>query len=140
MVDAACLAAPDGFVIVDDPSPDAFVLPGRPGRVVVSTGMLDILDPGERAILLAHERTHLAEHHYAFVALAQLGAAANPLLRPLAAAVAYTVERWADEQAAMVTDDRRRVARTVGKAALASRRGRTRACLEVRCVTVCRDL
>jgi hypothetical protein len=125
MVDAACLAAPDGFVIVDDPAPDAFALPGRPGRVVVSTGMLDILDPGERAILLAHERTHLAEHHYAFVALAQLGAAANPLLRPLAAAVAYTVERWADEQAATVTDDRRRVAHTVGKAALASRRDRT---------------
>jgi Zn-dependent protease with chaperone function len=122
MVDAACLAAPDGFVIVDDPAPEAFALPGRPGRVVISTGMLEVLDPGERDILLAHERTHLTEHHYAFVALAQLGAAANPLLRPLAAAVAYTVERWADEQAATVTGDRRSVARTVGKAALASRR------------------
>jgi Zn-dependent protease with chaperone function len=94
--DAACLAATDGLVIVDDPVPEAYALPGLPGRVVVSTGMLDTLDPGERAILLAHERTHLAGHHYAFVALAQLGAAANPLLRPLAAAVTYTVERWAD--------------------------------------------
>ena len=126
MVDAACLAAPDGFVIVDDPTPDAFALPGRPGRVVVSTGMLEVLDPGERDILLAHERTHLAEHHYVFVALAQLGAAINPLLRPLAAAVAYTVERWADEQATAITGDRRCVARTVGKAALASHRARSR--------------
>jgi Zn-dependent protease with chaperone function len=124
--DAACLAATDGLVIVEDPVPDAYALPGLPGRVVVSTGMLDTLDPGERAILLAHERTHLAGHHYAFVALAQLGAAANPLLRPLATAVAYTVERWADERAAAVTGDRRRVARTVGKAALAVGRARSR--------------
>ncbi|GLY79139.1 M56 family metallopeptidase [Actinoallomurus iriomotensis] len=125
-MDAACLAATDDLVIVEDPVPDAYALPGLPGRVVVSTGMLDTLDPGERAILLAHERTHLAGHHYAFVALAQLGAAANPLLRPLATAVAYTVERWADERAAAVTGDRRRVAHAVGKAALAAGRGRGR--------------
>jgi Zn-dependent protease with chaperone function len=126
IVDAACLAAKDDFVIVDDPVPEAFALPGRPGRIVVSTGMLDALDTGERDILLAHERAHLAEHHYVFVALAQLCAAANPLLRPLAAAVAYTVERWADEHAATVTGDRRRVARTVGKAALAAHKSRAR--------------
>jgi Zn-dependent protease with chaperone function len=124
--DAACLAATDDLVIVDDPVPEAFALPGLPGRVIVSTGMLDTLDPGERDVLLAHERAHLAEHHYVFVALAQLGAAANPLLRPLATAVAYTVERWADEHAARVTGDRRRAARTVGKAALATGRRRSR--------------
>jgi Zn-dependent protease with chaperone function len=125
-MDAACLAAKDGLVIVDDPVPEAFALPGLPGRVVVSTGMLAALDTGEHDVLLAHERAHLADHHYVFVALAQLGAAANPLLRPLATAVAYTVERWADEHAAAVTGDRRRVARTVGKAALAAHRSRTR--------------
>jgi Zn-dependent protease with chaperone function len=125
-MDAACLAATNGLVIVDDPVPEAFALPGLPGRVVVSTGMLDALDTSEREILLAHERAHLADHHYLFVALAQLGAATNPLLRPLAAAVAYTVERWADERAAAVTGDRRRVARTVGKAALAAHHSRTR--------------
>ncbi|MGW2649086.1 hypothetical protein ACWC2T_30245 [Streptomyces sp. NPDC001393] len=32
------------------------------------------------------------------------------------------VERWADEEAALATCDRRRVARTIGKAALARRR------------------
>ncbi len=126
VVDAACLAAADGYVVVDDPVPDAFALPGRPGRVVVSTGMLAALDTAERDVLLAHERAHLAEHHYAFVALAQLCAAANPLLRPLASAVTYTVERWADESAAAVTGDRRRVARTVGKAALAAHQSRAR--------------
>jgi Zn-dependent protease with chaperone function len=125
-MDAACLAATGDLVIVDDPVPEAFALPGLPGRVVISTGMLDALDTSEREILLAHERAHLADHHYLFVAFAQLGAAANPLLRPLAAAVAYTVERWADERAAAVTGDRRRVARTVGKAALAAHHNRTR--------------
>jgi hypothetical protein len=122
-LDAACVPAPDGLMILDDPAPDAFALPGLPGRVVVSTGMLRVLDDGEQRILLAHERAHLDNHHYLFVALAQFGAAANPLLRPLAHAATYTVERWADERAAAITTgDRDRVARTVGKAALAVRR------------------
>ena len=122
-LDAACMPAqPDGLVVVDDPAPEAFALPGVPGRVIVSTGMLQALDASEHDILLAHERAHLNSHHYAFVALAQLGAAANPLLRPFAQAVTYTVERWADERAASATGDRRRVARTVGKAALAAHR------------------
>jgi hypothetical protein len=84
--------------------------------------MLQALDAGEHDILVAHERAHLEGHHYAFVGLAQFGAAANPLLSPFARAVTYTVERWADERAASATGDRHRVARTVGKAALAAHR------------------
>ncbi|MER6122378.1 M56 family metallopeptidase [Streptomyces sp. NPDC001795] len=121
-VDAACMPARDGLVVVEDEAPDAYALPGLPGRVVVSTGMLHTLHESEHDILLAHERAHLTGHHYAFVALAQLGAAADPLLRPLADAVTYTIERWADENAATATGDRKRVARTVGKAALAAHR------------------
>ncbi|MFJ9559441.1 M56 family metallopeptidase [Streptomyces fuscichromogenes] len=120
--EAACMPTRDGLVVMENDAPDAFALPGLPGRVVVSTGMLHALDESEHDILLTHERAHLTAHHYAFVALAQLGAAANPLLRPLAAAVTYTIERWADENAAASTGDRRRVARTVGKAALAAHR------------------
>jgi Peptidase family M48 len=123
---AAFLPAPDGLIVVDDEAPDAFALPGLPGRVVVSTGMLQTLDETEHDILLAHERAHLSAHHYLFVTLAQLGAAANPLLRPLASAVTYTVERWADERAAAVIGDRVRVAQAVGKAALATRHARIR--------------
>ncbi|GGJ61062.1 M56 family metallopeptidase [Streptomyces brasiliensis] len=119
-LDAACMPTRDGLVVVADEAPDAYALPGLPGRVVVSTGMLDALHESEYEILLAHERAHLAGHHYAFVALAQLGAAANPLLRPFATAVTYTIERWADEKAASGTGDRTRVARAVGKAALAA--------------------
>ncbi|MEV8556400.1 M56 family metallopeptidase [Streptomyces sp. NPDC051917] len=121
-MDAACMPARDGLVVMEDEAPDAYALPGLPGRVVISTGMLHTLDEAEHDILLAHERAHLAAHHYAFVALAQLGAAANPLLRPLATAVTYSIERWADENAAASTGDRKRVARAVGKAALAAHR------------------
>ena len=54
--------------------------------------------------------------------MAHLAAAANPLLRPVSAAVAYTVERWADEDAAAEVDNRRLAARTIGKAALVAAR------------------
>jgi hypothetical protein len=52
-------------VVVPDGAPDACTVPGWPGQIVNTTGMLDTLYPAERQVLLAH-----------FVA------AANPLLRP----------------------------------------------------------
>ena len=121
-LDAACLPGPEQVVVVGDPHPDAFALPGMPGRVVVSTGMLDALDASDREAMLAHERAHLSCHHYAFVAAAHLAASLNPLLRPVADAVTYTVERWADEHAAASCGDRKQVAQAVGKAALATNR------------------
>ena len=105
------------LAVLDDPDPDAYALPGLPGRVVVTAGMLDALDERERQALLAHERAHLAGAHYLFTAAAQLAAAANPLLLPLAAAVRFSAERWADERAAHTCGDRRLVAVTIAKAA-----------------------
>jgi Zn-dependent protease with chaperone function len=119
---AACLPGSGELVVLEDASPEAFALPGRPGRpgrIVVSTGMLATLD-AERRVLLAHERAHLRCRHYLFIAAAQLAAAANPLLRPAATAVAYTAERWADEYAAATCGNRRLVATAIGKAALAT--------------------
>ena len=49
----------------------------------------------ERGVLLAHERSHARGSHYLFTSAARLAAAANPLLRPVAAQTGYTVERWA---------------------------------------------
>lgn len=122
--EAACLPGEGQLVVLEAPAAEAFAMPGLPGRIVVSTGMLQALDSGDRQVLLAHESAHLRAHHYLFTNTAQLAAVANPLLRPLASTVAYTVERWADEHAATVTGDRRRVAVAVGKAALAARRTR----------------
>jgi hypothetical protein len=112
------------LAVLDDPEPDAYALPGLPGRIVVTSGMLDALDDRERQVLVAHERAHLDCGHYLFVTAAHLAAAANPLLRPVESAVRYAVERWADEYAAGRVGDRRVAAVTVGKAALLSRTSR----------------
>ena len=114
-------------VVTEDSSADAYTIPGRPGRIVVSAGMLDTLDDAGRAALLAHERAHLSGRHYAFTSAARFAAAANPLLRPLAAAVEFTVERWADERAATAVGDRRLVAETIARAAVAVKRTRSHA-------------
>jgi hypothetical protein len=119
---ARCLPGSGQVVVVPDGAADAYTVPGWPGRIVVTAGMMDALAPAERDVLLAHERAHAANHHYLFTALSHFAAAANPLLRPVAAAVGYTVERWADESAAGHCGDRRLAARAVGKAALASSR------------------
>lgn len=73
--------APTGLVIVKDDHPDAYTLPGVTGRVVISTAMLRALPADERRVLLAHEQSHLRHRHHAFTQLADLAAAANPLLR-----------------------------------------------------------
>ncbi|HWG28701.1 M56 family metallopeptidase [Actinospica sp.] len=109
------------LVVTGDAAADAYAVPGRPGRIVVSTGMLGVLDDRGRAALLAHERAHLTGRHHWFTAVARLAAAANPLVRPLASAVEYSVERWADESAAAAVGDRQLVARAIASAALAAK-------------------
>ncbi|MGX1567609.1 M56 family metallopeptidase, partial [Streptomyces sp. NPDC055509] len=118
--------------VLPDAAPYAYALPGgrsggapargpRAGRVVVTTGLLDQLRSAERRALFAHERAHLAARHDRFLLAVQLAARANPFLRPLRTAVAYTAERWADEEAARAIGSRRTVARAIGTAALVSR-------------------
>jgi len=106
-------------VVTDDEAADAYTLPGWPCRIVVTAGMMRALTAAERQVLLAHEQTHAAWFHYLFTSAARVAAAANPLLRPVATAVGYTVERWADERAATVTGNRPLAARAVAQAAMA---------------------
>jgi Zn-dependent protease with chaperone function len=108
------------LVVVDDPVPHTFAVPGAAGRVVVSTGILRTLDAAQRRALLAHERSHLRNRHHWFLIATRLAAAVDPLLYPLLTAVTFTVERWADEDAAAAVNDRRLVARTLAVAALAT--------------------
>ena len=107
-------------VVTDDEAADAYTLPGWPCRIVVTAGMMRALTAAERQVLLAHERTHAAWFHFLFTSAARVAAAANPLLRPVASAVGYTVERWADERAAAVTGNRPLAARAVARAAMAA--------------------
>ncbi|MEV7322360.1 M56 family metallopeptidase [Streptomyces sp. NPDC093970] len=104
--------------------PKAFAIPGRPGRILVTSAMLGALAPAERRVLLAHERAHLRYRHGRLVTAATLAAAANPLLGPVRSAVTFLVERWADEQAATEVGDRVTTARALARAALSTGRAR----------------
>lgn len=113
-------AADSELIVLADRQPQAFALPGRPGRVVVSTGMLHALAQPEREVLLAHERSHLRHHHHRYAAATALAAGVNPLLRRTQRDVDYLIERWADEDAAAAVGSRRLAADSLAKAALAT--------------------
>ena len=108
------------LTIVHAPEPEAVALPGWPGSIVVTSGMLRVLDPAERAVLLAHERAHLRGAHWVFRLATRLGAALLPTVKPAVASCDRALERWADEAAAAEVGDRHLTARCVAKAALAS--------------------
>jgi Zn-dependent protease with chaperone function len=110
---------PGELTVVPVDAAHAFAVPGRPGRVVVTRGLLALLDAKERRVVLAHERAHLAGWHHGLRALAEVCAAINPLLIPVRESVAFLVERNADEHAATVSGSREVTARALAKAALA---------------------
>ncbi|MFD5144041.1 M56 family metallopeptidase [Streptomyces sp. NPDC058401] len=117
-------AVSDGdLLVVPDGDPHAFALPawrGRAGRVVVTTGMLRILGPAERAVLLGHERAHLRGRHHLLSLTADIAAAVHPALRSLRPALDFHLERWADESAATAVGNRRLAATAIARAALAA--------------------
>jgi Zn-dependent protease with chaperone function len=140
------LAGPDRLVITRDDRPAAYAVPSRAGAIVVSTGMLALLSAPERQALLAHEEAHLRHRHAVYVLLADLAAAANPLLRPLAGRVRLAVELHADQDAAAEIGDHRAVARALARASLAVSAagpgphgslamGQTDACARIRALT-----
>jgi Zn-dependent protease with chaperone function len=98
---AAALPARGGeLAVVDVALRQALAVPGRPGRIVVTTGLLRSLDGGQRRALLAHERSHLVRGHHWHQSAAALACAANPLLWRIPAMLELSCERWADEDAA----------------------------------------
>lgn len=52
-----------GALVVDHPAAAAYCLPGLRPEIVISAGVLDLLDADELAAVLAHERAHLRERH-----------------------------------------------------------------------------
>lgn len=119
---AASLPGDGELVVLDDPVPEAFAVPGRAGRTVLTTGMLRTLDAGGRRAVLAHERSHLAHRHDVHQSVIEVAAALSPLLRRLPAALELCCERQADEDAA-ASCHRATVADALARAALAAARG-----------------
>jgi beta-lactamase regulating signal transducer with metallopeptidase domain len=111
---------PDGdLFVIEAESPTAFAVPGRHPHVVVSTGMLDLLDADEQRAMLAHERAHLRHHHHRLIIATEVAASLFPPLWLPARRVRYATERWADEDAALEVGDATIVARAIARAALA---------------------
>ncbi len=91
------------IIIVDDDSVYAYACrpwPLRPGVVLISKGLTRTLDDDARAAVVAHERSHLAHHHALYQLASVMIGALNPLLRPIRREIDFSLERWADEDAA----------------------------------------
>jgi len=96
-----------GAMVLDHPQPHAYCVAGRHPTVVLTTGALQALDPGQLEAVLAHERAHLAGHHHVLLAMARIGRQVlpfMPLLRDADAQVARLVELHADDAAARAHD------------------------------------
>ena len=122
----ACPAGGGELVVIADPVPQAFAVPSLlryPGHVVVSSAMLRALDAEERAVLLAHERSHLRNRHSWLRSTVGIAGALQPLLGRVGDQLAAILERWADEDAAGMVAERRVAARSLGRAALATLEG-----------------
>jgi Zn-dependent protease with chaperone function len=94
-------AAP-GALVLDHPAAAAYCLPGVRPRVVVSAGALRLLDGGQLAAVLSHERAHARERHdlvlLPFTALCR-ALPGVPWVRAAQATVALLVEMRADDRA-----------------------------------------
>lgn len=109
--DALALVSRDdvalGATLVETDTAAAYCLPGRHGRIVLTTGAVRALDADELAAVIAHERAHLRERHHLAVAAANGLASAFPrvpLFAAAAAEIARLVELRADDAAAGDTD------------------------------------
>lgn len=91
-----------GALVVDHPAATAYCVPGLRSAIVVSAGALDLLDAGELAAVLAHERAHLRARHdlvlLPFTALL-LAFRWSAVARQANTQVALLVEMLADDRA-----------------------------------------
>ena len=98
-----------GAVLVEHPQPMAYCVAGRQPTVIVTSGALRALDPGQVEAVLAHERAHLTWHHHQLLALARISHRALPfvpLMRAAEAQVQRLVEMHADDTATQMRDPR----------------------------------
>jgi Zn-dependent protease with chaperone function len=94
-----------GAVLVEDSRPAAYCVAGRHPTVIMTTGAVAALNPGQLDAVLAHERAHLAGHHHWLLAMARIGRQVLPfvpLMRDADAQVARLVELHADDTAKRV--------------------------------------
>jgi hypothetical protein len=96
-----------GAVLVEHSQPAAYCVAGRHPTVIVTTGALQALAPGQLDAVLAHERAHLAWRHHRLLAMARSSRRVLPflpLMRDAEAQVERLVELHADDAATQARD------------------------------------
>lgn len=102
----------------DSTEPFAVTVPGRGGRIIISTALVDLVSDDELRAVIAHEHTHAEQRHDRFLLTCRIVTAALPMLQPIATRLQFALERWADETAAYDCGDRNLVARALASVAL----------------------
>jgi Zn-dependent protease with chaperone function len=96
-----------GAVLLEHSQPAAYCVAGRHPTVILTTGALQALAPGQLEAVLAHERAHLAWRHHRLLAMARISRRALPflpLMRDTEAQVQRLVELHADDAATQARD------------------------------------
>lgn len=94
-------------MVLEHASCAAYCVPGRGGRVVVTTATLEALDDAQLAAVLQHERAHLRGRHHLVIQAASALRAAFPFVPAFAWAegeVGRLAEMLADDAAVRHTD------------------------------------
>jgi len=89
-----------GAIVLDDPRPAAYALPGWRHRIVITTGALSDLPQPQVAAILAHEQAHTRHHHHLLLTGARMLTKAFPSLSVFADAhrqIDRLVELHADD-------------------------------------------
>src|ERR1700689_4805983 len=98
-----------GAVLVEHAQPAVYCVAGRQPTVILTTGAMQALDPGQLDAVLAHERAHLTGRHHRLLAMARIGREVLPflpLMRDAEEQVARLVELHADDAATRGRDPR----------------------------------
>lgn len=102
--------------------PEAYSVPGFRGQVVLTRGLLQVLDEEEQRAVVMHEEGHLRARHHMFLAFARAVESALSPVVPSGWALAgfeQAIEEAADEYAASKLGSALPVATGLSKAALA---------------------
>jgi len=92
------VAGADAAFLLDAAQPAVYCVPGRPPAIVLTTGALAVLNPGQLRVVLDHERAHLAGRHHLLLAVTRSLAAVAPAV-PLFARGTSEVARLAEMRA-----------------------------------------
>ncbi|GAA3201148.1 M56 family peptidase [Actinocorallia longicatena] len=104
--------------LLESDVPMAVSVPGRRGGVLASRGLYQVLGAAELEVVFHHEASHLRHGHHRYLAAGSLAAGLLPPLRRLNGRMRFSLERWADEDAAEAVADRELVALTIARVAL----------------------